>query len=277
MVCCTDERDGKFPFDIQHKNIINYKAGSKRDFEKLEHDISKRLIAYLNNPTHHIFKFSEVPEPLKKYLHDFPQFDVPVDIRRGYIKTSRESFFRALQCVLSSLNAGEKAISTDSINLSKSSQYLQYWAKEGLPYLRLNFEAFQRGVEFIRIFIVDKEEMEQNGDYFKTIAKLHQAAGVQTRYVIYQELLTNPSYLREFAVFSDKFVDETIFDVRSNQVIENFIHWTRDVVSIFAERANMMINLGEKFEGIDTVRAASSISELKKFAEKCAKVKLVTF
>jgi hypothetical protein len=45
MVCATDERVGKFPFDIQHKTIVTYGTSSKSDFEKLEVEITKKLVA----------------------------------------------------------------------------------------------------------------------------------------------------------------------------------------------------------------------------------------
>lgn len=47
MACCTDERNGKFPFDIQHRSVLTYKAGSKSDFENLEQKLVERINAYL--------------------------------------------------------------------------------------------------------------------------------------------------------------------------------------------------------------------------------------
>lgn len=46
VVMITEERQ-KFPFDIQHRHIINYKTDSKSDYEKLEIDIRDRLLAML--------------------------------------------------------------------------------------------------------------------------------------------------------------------------------------------------------------------------------------
>ncbi|CAN5489747.1 hypothetical protein BH10BAC2_BH10BAC2_11930 [soil metagenome] len=48
ILVCSDERSGKYPFDIQHRQIVNYKASSKSDFEKLEDSITKRIIALLH-------------------------------------------------------------------------------------------------------------------------------------------------------------------------------------------------------------------------------------
>jgi hypothetical protein len=45
VLVCSEERQGKFPFDIQHRQIITYKTSSKSDFEKLEDTITKKIIA----------------------------------------------------------------------------------------------------------------------------------------------------------------------------------------------------------------------------------------
>lgn len=46
VMVCSEERTGKFPFDIQHRHIIRYKTDSKSDFEKLEDTITKKINAY---------------------------------------------------------------------------------------------------------------------------------------------------------------------------------------------------------------------------------------
>lgn len=47
VVMVTEERQ-KFPFDIQHRKIINYKTTSKSDYVKLESNISETLTALLS-------------------------------------------------------------------------------------------------------------------------------------------------------------------------------------------------------------------------------------
>jgi len=47
VVMITEERQ-KFPFDIQHKQVINYKTTSKSDYDKLETDIKDKLLALMN-------------------------------------------------------------------------------------------------------------------------------------------------------------------------------------------------------------------------------------
>lgn len=44
---CSDARQAKFPFDVQHRSIIRYSTGSPRDFEKLSKSITERMTALL--------------------------------------------------------------------------------------------------------------------------------------------------------------------------------------------------------------------------------------
>ena len=46
VMVCSEEREGKFPFDIQHRHIIRYKTGSKSDFESLEDTITRKIKAF---------------------------------------------------------------------------------------------------------------------------------------------------------------------------------------------------------------------------------------
>jgi hypothetical protein len=49
VMVCSDERTGrKYPFDIQHRTIIPYKAESPSDFVALQSAITQRIIALLN-------------------------------------------------------------------------------------------------------------------------------------------------------------------------------------------------------------------------------------
>ena len=42
IMICSDERDGKLPFDIQHRTVIKYKSGSRTGFNRLDQEISER-------------------------------------------------------------------------------------------------------------------------------------------------------------------------------------------------------------------------------------------
>jgi hypothetical protein len=43
---CSNEREPKFPFDIQHHSVICYETDSSSDFKKLRTRITEKLIAY---------------------------------------------------------------------------------------------------------------------------------------------------------------------------------------------------------------------------------------
>jgi hypothetical protein len=45
---CSEDRTGKYPFDIQHRTIIKYRVESKRDFESLQSRITERLKAIVD-------------------------------------------------------------------------------------------------------------------------------------------------------------------------------------------------------------------------------------
>lgn len=47
ILVCSEERQTKFPFDIQHRTIIKYATGSTSDFEKLKEAITARIKALL--------------------------------------------------------------------------------------------------------------------------------------------------------------------------------------------------------------------------------------
>ena len=49
MICSEERGTEKFPFDVQHKNILKYKSESASDFDKLRADISSRLSAQLKS------------------------------------------------------------------------------------------------------------------------------------------------------------------------------------------------------------------------------------
>src|ERR1044072_599249 len=44
---CSDQRQSKFPFDVQHRSITKYSTGAPRDFEVLKSSITRRLKALM--------------------------------------------------------------------------------------------------------------------------------------------------------------------------------------------------------------------------------------
>jgi hypothetical protein len=45
---CSEERTGKYPFDVQHRTVTKYRVESKRDFELLQSQITERLSAMID-------------------------------------------------------------------------------------------------------------------------------------------------------------------------------------------------------------------------------------
>lgn len=47
VLVCSEERTNKYPFDVQHRNIIKYKTGAPQDFDLLKESITNRIRATL--------------------------------------------------------------------------------------------------------------------------------------------------------------------------------------------------------------------------------------
>lgn len=47
MVCCSEERTTAFPFDVRHRNIINYSTASISDYQELSQKIESKIKAIL--------------------------------------------------------------------------------------------------------------------------------------------------------------------------------------------------------------------------------------
>jgi|SRR5579872_2114133 len=47
VLVCSDQRQAKFPFDVQHRSIIKYSTGAPRNFDVLRDNITKRIKAIL--------------------------------------------------------------------------------------------------------------------------------------------------------------------------------------------------------------------------------------
>ncbi|QWT22488.1 hypothetical protein KPL74_10925 [Bacillus sp. NP157] len=47
VMICSEHRQTKYPFDVQHRNILKYKTGTPQDFKDLQSKITERLTALL--------------------------------------------------------------------------------------------------------------------------------------------------------------------------------------------------------------------------------------
>ena len=43
MVCSDERKEGRYPFDIQHRTVVGYKSESSSDFEQLKEQIKERI------------------------------------------------------------------------------------------------------------------------------------------------------------------------------------------------------------------------------------------
>lgn len=60
ILVCSDERTGDFPFDIRHRQIINYKTGSTSDFNSLGETITNKIKAFQQSDNK-IKKLNQIP------------------------------------------------------------------------------------------------------------------------------------------------------------------------------------------------------------------------
>lgn len=47
MVCSDERKEGRYPFDIQHRTVVGYETESSRDFEQLKEKIKERIQALM--------------------------------------------------------------------------------------------------------------------------------------------------------------------------------------------------------------------------------------
>lgn len=59
VLVCSEERESKFPFDVQHRSIIKYKTESPQDFMQLKDKITGRIKAILKK-TSEISKVAKI-------------------------------------------------------------------------------------------------------------------------------------------------------------------------------------------------------------------------
>ena len=51
IMVCSKEREGHYPFDIQHRSVISYSSDSSSDFEELKDKITEKALALLKHPS----------------------------------------------------------------------------------------------------------------------------------------------------------------------------------------------------------------------------------
>jgi hypothetical protein len=193
-----------------------------------------------------------IPKSIQSYLHLYPEFSIPSEIKAQFVRTSRPSFFSAVKEILKDLKRGEIFNATDNLNHSRE-MYL-YWCTEGLDYLEMNHSASSRGIKLKRIFIVSREELKNHPSYIKGICKINSMAGVNCSVVIFDRLPSD--CLFEFVIFGKYLLGEVTYDFRSERIIENKIHWSESKIQIFSNKFSLI----EKYEEYDWYTPADRAS-----------------
>jgi len=74
-IICSEERQGRFPFDIQHRAIVKYRVDSPSDYEELKSNIAVRLQAIMKREVN----LAAVSTPsLLKESHGLSQHEIIV-------------------------------------------------------------------------------------------------------------------------------------------------------------------------------------------------------
>lgn len=76
---CSDERKTKYPFDVQHRKIIQYSTGSTSDYEELKDKITEKLKA-INEKQE---KFISLPSNVVKDTMGLNQHEIVVMVSIG--------------------------------------------------------------------------------------------------------------------------------------------------------------------------------------------------
>jgi hypothetical protein len=75
VLVCSAERTSCFPFDVQHRSIIQYSTESQRDFEELRGKITARLNAVMNKKEQ-LSRVAQISPVVK--LEGLEQFEIAV-------------------------------------------------------------------------------------------------------------------------------------------------------------------------------------------------------
>lgn len=173
-------------------------------------------------------------------------FNVPEDIYHSYVRTTIESFPVAVMLIYSSLTEGQSVWATDNVSFSQN--LAKYWVEEGgLRHLRMNYKIVGRGIRVNRIFIVSQREYSEYKRDLMRVRILHAKAGVRTFFAIIEKLPSQCRY--DFAIWGDKFVDEVVYAMLSNGIVDNRIHWSAAKVLEFKHKLELIQDLVESESG----------------------------
>lgn len=209
---------------------------------------------------------SSRPTWLDDYLEVYPEHNRPSDLAAGFVRTSAESFFLAARLMAREIPPGNSVWSTDNIRRSSKSSDTrldEYWFKEGLKYLEIDFELVKRGVQVSRIFLLPRKDRRRLLESLSRIAILQAKCGISCYLAIVEDL---PVPCRiDFAVFGDRYVDEVKYDIQGQSIIDNYIHWPPSKATEFAEKMGTIRNYARPIE-IESVGVAATFDEIARWA-----------
>jgi hypothetical protein len=197
----------------------------------------------LTSWAHKFRETGSTPPPIREYLTRWQEFDIRPDINASRVRTSRASFYTALQFLMGGLEAGSRVISSDSLS-SKGENGMIYWVTEGLQFLGLTHAAAQRGIQFERVFIVTERDMSSHSKQLVALCHMHNLAGVRTYLAPYEGLPVECLY--EYVIFGDQYVDEAVYDIEGERIIENWIYWSEQKMAACADRSKLLMGFSKK-------------------------------
>lgn len=241
--------DCEIPSILQDKLYADFRLPENREnaFQKLLSAIKKTDLKKNTEsqevPQHSSIasKLEDIPAPIKSYLAEYPMFSQAEDVTNKYVRTSAESFFSAVKFIYQDLTIGQTVWTTDNISLEPD--FAKYWVSDGLEYLRINHDASLRGIGVYRIFIVTEAEYKKYRSILDQIGILHAMSGTIPSLAIYERLPVHSRY--DFAIWGDLFVDEVVYDFKSNAIVDNYIHWSNSKFKQFKQKMAIVRNLLE--------------------------------
>jgi hypothetical protein len=227
-------------------------------------DFRTQFERYLNKLAEELGTRVGVPRAIRQYIEACPEFAVPADLAASRVRTSRASFYTALQCVLATMDEGDEVVSSDSISFSRASG-ISYWLTEGLQFLGFSHEAASRGVRFTRVFVVRRHEIEEHHAVLARLCEMHNLAGVTTMVAPAEALPAECLY--EYVVFGSRIIDEAVYDLHGEQILDNFLYWGAEKVAACRERSKLVRSYAEKYPRQRQRRRAGEYGKVLEAAE----------
>lgn len=145
ILVCSEERKTRFPFDVQHRNIIKYKTESSQDFQKLREKITQRVKALLKKQEEigRVSKISPVAETEGLSQHEMVALITVM--QNSFISTEGVSAY-SIKDDMNKAGFTDIAISLALKSLIQKDMLLQ------------NYEQDQRGYEYPVYYVTSNGE-----------------------------------------------------------------------------------------------------------------------